>query len=347
MVIPSPLRPVSSEDAMTADWTRVPYDVLAHISTRITNEVPGVNRVVLDVTSKPRARSGVGVNGLRTAGRMAISSPSSSAVSSSSARRPGSVSATRRPPGSTRTSGRRMPHPASATAAWSTGSSITSTPVPFSSSPLVTAVAALLQRHLRLALAIPAFAGVALWSTDHLKENVLHRAAGLPKARSACPAGTRPGPRRRGVPRPRPPRVARPVGSLLGGFVAGAIGIGVLAWQWHPPVGTSSLGVVLIVAALALAVSARYSARPGRVAAGFDRAVGHPALARRRGGTGLLALVGDGAASVVGIARPYAVLWRGRRGHPRDGVDGRPLRGRRGPAHLPGSNLVAQAKGAA
>ena len=50
---PIVLRPVSSEDAMTADWTRVPYEVLAKISNRITNEVPGVNRVVLDVTSKP------------------------------------------------------------------------------------------------------------------------------------------------------------------------------------------------------------------------------------------------------------------------------------------------------
>ncbi len=50
---PVVLRPVSSEDAMTADWTRLPYDVLARISTRITNEVRGVNRVVLDVTSKP------------------------------------------------------------------------------------------------------------------------------------------------------------------------------------------------------------------------------------------------------------------------------------------------------
>ena len=50
---PVVLRPVSSEDAMTADWSRVPYDVLARISTRITNEVPEVNRVVLDVTSKP------------------------------------------------------------------------------------------------------------------------------------------------------------------------------------------------------------------------------------------------------------------------------------------------------
>jgi GMP synthase (glutamine-hydrolysing) len=50
---PIVLRPVASEDAMTADWARVPYDVLAHISTRITNEVPEVNRVVLDVTSKP------------------------------------------------------------------------------------------------------------------------------------------------------------------------------------------------------------------------------------------------------------------------------------------------------
>jgi GMP synthase (glutamine-hydrolysing) len=50
---PVVLRPVSSEDAMTADWTRVPYDVLALISTRITNEVREINRVVLDVTSKP------------------------------------------------------------------------------------------------------------------------------------------------------------------------------------------------------------------------------------------------------------------------------------------------------
>ncbi|MFD3706293.1 glutamine-hydrolyzing GMP synthase [Nocardia sp. NPDC058658] len=50
---PIVLRPVSSEDAMTADWTRLPYDVLERISTRITNEVADVNRVVLDVTSKP------------------------------------------------------------------------------------------------------------------------------------------------------------------------------------------------------------------------------------------------------------------------------------------------------
>ena len=50
---PIVLRPVSSEDAMTADWSRLPNDVLAKISNRITNEVPGVNRVVLDITSKP------------------------------------------------------------------------------------------------------------------------------------------------------------------------------------------------------------------------------------------------------------------------------------------------------
>ena len=50
---PIVLRPVSSEDAMTADWTRLPYDVLSKISNRITNEVREVNRVVLDVTSKP------------------------------------------------------------------------------------------------------------------------------------------------------------------------------------------------------------------------------------------------------------------------------------------------------
>jgi GMP synthase (glutamine-hydrolysing) len=50
---PVVLRPVTSEDAMTADWARVPYDVLERISTRITNEVREVNRVTLDVTSKP------------------------------------------------------------------------------------------------------------------------------------------------------------------------------------------------------------------------------------------------------------------------------------------------------
>ncbi|MDJ1135950.1 glutamine-hydrolyzing GMP synthase [Streptomyces iconiensis] len=50
---PVVLRPVSSEDAMTADWSRLPYDVLARISTRITNEVAEINRVTLDVTSKP------------------------------------------------------------------------------------------------------------------------------------------------------------------------------------------------------------------------------------------------------------------------------------------------------
>jgi GMP synthase (glutamine-hydrolysing) len=47
------LRAVTSEDAMTADWARLPYDVIEKISSRIINEVPGVNRVALDVTSKP------------------------------------------------------------------------------------------------------------------------------------------------------------------------------------------------------------------------------------------------------------------------------------------------------
>ena len=50
---PIVLRPVTSEDAMTADWARLPYEALERISTRITNEVREVNRVVLDITSKP------------------------------------------------------------------------------------------------------------------------------------------------------------------------------------------------------------------------------------------------------------------------------------------------------
>lgn len=50
---PIVLRPVTSEDAMTADWTRVPYETLEKISSRITNEVRAVNRVTLDITSKP------------------------------------------------------------------------------------------------------------------------------------------------------------------------------------------------------------------------------------------------------------------------------------------------------
>jgi GMP synthase (glutamine-hydrolysing) len=50
---PIVIRAVTSEDAMTADWARLPHELLASISSRIVNEVRGINRVVFDISSKP------------------------------------------------------------------------------------------------------------------------------------------------------------------------------------------------------------------------------------------------------------------------------------------------------
>jgi GMP synthase (glutamine-hydrolysing) len=49
------VRAVTSDDAMTADWARLPYEVLERISNRVINEVPGINRVAYDISSKPPA----------------------------------------------------------------------------------------------------------------------------------------------------------------------------------------------------------------------------------------------------------------------------------------------------
>ena len=56
------VRAVNSLDGMTADWSRIPYDVLGTISNRIINEVKGVNRVVYDISSKPPEHDRVGVD---------------------------------------------------------------------------------------------------------------------------------------------------------------------------------------------------------------------------------------------------------------------------------------------
>ena len=86
------LRAVESQDAMTADWARLPYDVLARISTRIINEVKGVNRVVYDISSEPpRAQEGGGRPGARGRGSPGWAAWSSRGGAWRGARRPGAA----------------------------------------------------------------------------------------------------------------------------------------------------------------------------------------------------------------------------------------------------------------
>ncbi|MEI2778655.1 MAG: hypothetical protein V9G19_22345 [Tetrasphaera sp.] len=148
---------------------------------------------------------------------------------------------------------------------------------------LVTAAAvvlSLLQRQWRLAVAIPLITLAAIVLAAALRESILHRSPGIPKGEMTLPsANTTVALVLAVAVICAVPRMLRPLASLAGGFLVGGVAIGSLAKQWHRPSDiVAAVAVLLIAAACSFFLTSRQTA-PRVRAAGFDRAVGHPALA--------------------------------------------------------------------